>query len=245
MLVILQRSNSSESRCIRKLSMVKDNLNLIECDLADINKHTDHFINGAIPVGSVEFVNRVIELLKIPYYGFNSLDLIKFPIEFYRRNISIGNKSELNESPIFIKPVTTKLFSGFIYRGDNINSYSSEYELEQYNIFKNIPYDLLIYQSDLISIQAEWRCYITNGKVISICQYDDSVDDKVPSSKFISDCLKYIKTETLALDIGQLKNGKYVIIELNDAFAIGKYNGISDSDYFEFIKNRWNELYAK
>ena len=47
---------------------------------------------------------------------------------------------------------------------------------------------------------------------------------------------------SFALDLGILSTGEVAVIEVNDAFSIGKYNGIDDETYAKFLITRWEEL---
>ena len=237
-------SNTSESKSIRKLNMICDDITLVECTLSELHKHIDFLKTGAIPVGSVKFVNTVMELLEIQLPQFYTLNCTDIPRHFYGRQISTVNKSDVIKLPgYFIKPIEIKQFSGFIYRGSDVENYHTEYEREQFQQFQQLSMDVKLFQSEIVDILAEWRCYIHRGILIKTCQYDDGVDDRVLCSTFIDSVLEYLKGETLALDIGLLSNGKYVIIELNDAYAIGKYKELSDDAYLDFISTRWNEIF--
>lgn len=48
--------------------------------------------------------------------------------------------------------------------------------------------------------------------------------------------------KAFALDLGILSTGEVALVEMNDAFSIGKYNGISDETYAKFVITRWEEL---
>ena len=48
--------------------------------------------------------------------------------------------------------------------------------------------------------------------------------------------------KAFALDFGVLSTGEVALIEMNDAFSIGKYNGIDDETYAKFVITRWEEL---
>ena len=48
--------------------------------------------------------------------------------------------------------------------------------------------------------------------------------------------------KAFTLDLGVLSTGEVALIEMNDAFSIGKYNGISDETYAKFVITRWEEL---
>ena len=248
--IILQTgldTSTTESKAIRLLSMIRDDIILIECSFKDLPKHVEFLKEGAIPVGSVEFVNYVLRLLNIQLPQFHSLNDMKVPQYYYGRDIFIFKKHKIVKdyygTPFFIKPVAIKLFSGFVYKGDNIDAYTSEYDKEQFNQFNCLPPQTPIYKTGLLNITAEWRCYVLKGNLVSVCQYDDGVADIIPNQNFINSILKHFTGETLAIDIGLLDSGQYVIIELNDAYAIGKYKDISNKDYLDFIATRWYEIF--
>lgn len=48
--------------------------------------------------------------------------------------------------------------------------------------------------------------------------------------------------KAFALDLGVLSTGEVALIEMNDAFSIGKYNGIDDEAYAKFVITRWDEI---
>lgn len=260
--IILQINKDlvSESRCIRKLSMTRDDIKVYETKYEDLDKYKDLLLEGAIPVGSVEFTKYSMKLANINIPEFDCYIMDKYnksraDYDFHKRTIEIYNKIAIKQGifrfPIFIKPKETKLFTGFVYRGKLTGEYYddgekedySEHDKEQLEKYVKLSDETELYISDIINIKAEWRCYIKKGKLISVCQYDDSEEDLIPDSNFINKCIEKLGNSTLALDIGLLDNGEYVVIELNDAWAIGKYSGISDNDYFNFIVTRWEEIY--
>ena len=48
--------------------------------------------------------------------------------------------------------------------------------------------------------------------------------------------------KAFVLDLGVLSTGEVALIEMNDGFSIGKYNGVDDKAYAKFLITRWNEL---
>lgn len=48
--------------------------------------------------------------------------------------------------------------------------------------------------------------------------------------------------KAFVLDLGVLSTGEVALIEMNDAFSIGKYDGIDDETYAKFLITRWEEL---
>ncbi|MMZ69751.1 hypothetical protein D1872_326510 [compost metagenome] len=45
-----------------------------------------------------------------------------------------------------------------------------------------------------------------------------------------------------AVDFGVLSTGQTALVELNDGFSIGAYDGIEAGLYWEVIQARWQEL---
>jgi hypothetical protein len=245
--IILQINDnlSAERKCIKKLSMIRDDIEIYEIYYEDLDRYVDLLKTGALPVGSVEFTEYAMELANIKIPEFDCYDdSIKGLLGRKIYNERLFNIEHIinHHKELFIKPRQCKLFNGFIFRGYDYETYS-EHDLEQLKKLKII--DALkepLYCSEVINIIAEWRCYINKGKLITICQYDDSEEDLEPDKSFVDTCLNRIGNKTLALDIGMLDNGYFVVIELNDAWAIGKYQGISDKDYLDFITTRWSEI---
>ena len=143
--------------------------------------------------------------------------------------------------PIFVKPTKLKQFNGFVLKWFNTVMYD-KHDRDQLYILSNLSYKETVYVSPVVNFIAEWRIYVTKGKVVAVCQYDSGEEDLTPDENFVKLVSEKFPTETLAIDIGLLDNNQYCVVELNDAWSIGKYKGISDKDYFEFLTTRWNEI---
>lgn len=241
--IILQKSVEAtpESRCIHKLAMLDDSLEIIECCIKELVEFIDELYQGAMPVGSVEFVAYAMKLIGLQEPKFDC-----YPRTLsYERKISKINKYKLFDinPPFFVKPVKTKLFTGVVYKGDDLELYD-DYDREQLETLLKLKDDVVLYIADVVKFEAEWRCYIKNGKLVKTCQYDDNVEDLDPDIEFVNQCLAKLKYRTLALDIGLLDNDKYCVVELNDAWGLGKYYGIDDKDYLDILLTRWKEIVA-
>lgn len=229
---ILQKIDSAEIRAVSHYAATSDNIKVIYSEYSDLPMYIDELKQGAIPVGSVEFVQYVFKLMDIEQPKFDCYDDIIN--KFLKRQIVRSNLEYLIKNiihDVFIKPEKLKQFNGFVFKGLNHIGYDG-HDLEQITILKSLSCGTIIIQSEVVNFIAEWCCYITNGELKACCRYDDNEEDydfSMPEG-----LIDILKGKTIAADIGLMINGEYAIVELNDAWAIGKYKGISNRDYFEF-----------
>lgn len=119
--------------------------------------------------------------------------------------------------PIFIKPVTTKLFNGMILEKADLWNFE---EME-------------IYISDILNLENEKRVLITKDKQI----YSNGDIDETIKIKILERVTKYH-----VIDIAYCTNiGEWIIVENNPLFSIG-LNDINEEDYISFIINSWKNI---
>lgn len=156
------------------------------------------------------------------------------------------------KNPIFIKPKDKlKRFTGFVL--ETIDDLSN---------CKGAGNQTKIWCSEPVTFTDEFRCYlrkkwsglpISEGRVLTFGSFkkDYNSDDYLKVKEFITK----LPFETIsklpsacALDFGILSTGEVVLIEVNDAFSLGLYNGCNGMDepykanYCECLIERWNEL---
>lgn len=240
MKVILQKSNTAEIRSISQYAAICDGIEVIHSQYDDLQHYIDELKAGTMPVGSVEFVQFAMRLIGVKQPGFNP-----YPDEFYYgRGIRKGPAYKLfsRNEVTFIKPVQLKRFNGFVYRGMDGYAYDN-HDMEQLKQFISLPMSEEIYLSNVVNFVAEWRCYYLHGELLAVCRYDDNDEEYEVDDEFISSLQKHVNNATMAVDIGKLlDNDEFCVVECNDAWAIGKYNGISNKQYFEFLSARWDEI---
>lgn len=223
--------NSKECRAIRHLSAIRDDVKIT--NLVDKNN---------IPIGTVEFTKKYFMQIGIDIPIFTPYpDTI--PNNYYQRIIEIKTLETIFSDCIdcFIKPNELKQFNGFCFRG--LDFEYDNHDKEQIDVILNLNPNTKVYCSDIIDIDYEFRCYINNKEIIAICQYDSNDDYIIldTQQQTIKDILTYIPYNNFTLDIGII-NDNIIIIELNDAWAIGLYNGISNLDYLKLLDSRWQEI---
>lgn len=154
---------------------------------------------------------------------------------FLGRNIWVDTFDNVLSStqiwPIFVKPIRNKAFTGFVLR--------NETDVPRLRNTKNNEPVLC---SELVDFVSEYRAFVRYGNICDVRPYkgdwhvhfdSDVLDNAVLSFKSIpAGC---------ALDFGVTKDGRTLLIEVNDGFALGSY-GIDPIEYAKLLSARWSEL---
>lgn len=158
---------------------------------------------------------------------------------WFGRNIRLSTLGAVRESvsgahterPFFLKPVEHKLFTGHL--------------LERYSHFaetEDFPATTMVWVSEPVDFVSEWRCFVSGGRLVGIKHYlgDPWV---LPDKKSVIQ-MKYDFEQApsaYALDVGITEDGRTLLVEVNDAFALGNY-ALSSLTYSEMLIDRWQEL---
>lgn len=214
-----------------------------------------------LPVGTVEFVRAVMGVRGVAEpepMGYGAVS------NFLRREIREGVLFELGamEEPVFVKPVATKTFSGFVY-DPRLGSKTSEYQREQLEAIKHLKSSTRVWLSDMVEFACEWRYYVdASGHILAKARYDADGDDDAPEptaevvQSAIDSTVTYLESRgnahPFAIDVGVFTNGRTAVVELSDAWALGLYGhartpGGTDwkaEDYVDFLLQRWRSIVA-
>ena len=109
-----------------------------------------------------------------------------------------------------------------------------------------------VWCTEHLPVIAEFRAYVLSGQLRSVARYDDGEGpDEPPTSvlNFVQDVLSaYVKSGTapvaFALDVVLLTDGRAALLEVSDAWALGKYKECLATDYARMLLARWAELCA-
>lgn len=135
----------------------------------------------------------------------------------------------------FVKPADrAKLFTGFVLRP------GGDYWI------KHVPRREMVWRSDIVKWKVEWRFYVVCGQIKAKAFYhgDESV---MPDAAVVYEAVERLTAvkgfpKHYAIDFGVLDDGKTALVECNDGFAIGAYEGVPADVYFDMLKGRWDEL---
>lgn len=134
----------------------------------------------------------------------------------------------------FVKPVKSKAFTGKVIQSTQdligCGNYSEDYE---------------VICSETVDIRREWRCFIYYDRIYDIrpykgdyhYTYDPNVIDQI-----MDDFRKWKdRPMACAIDIGVTASKEMILVECNDAYALGSY-GLTDFKYAKFISARWSQI---
>jgi hypothetical protein len=242
--VVAAGGPSAEVRTVRQACLMEDIPVLAH---RGVNQHFRHGV--AMPVGSVEFVRSVMH-----DRGLDEPASISYPAAlaaFYGRSIW---KTRLDDAravpgPVFVKPVETKRFTGFVYTRDMPATEYDEHDGAQLLAMHSLPPGTQVWCAEPVKFVSEWRYYVLAGEVIGAARYDpDGADDAPGPSKAVLDLAIVQMSAARAptaygIDLGVLSDGRTSIVEVNDAWALGRYgNSVSPRDYLRLLWARWREI---
>lgn len=248
--LLIQTSGSYEARSMLALAY-KRNHRILRSSTSRLTNHLEALEQGAVPIGSVEFVRQAIALLVLktpPPLSYPA------PLRSYlHRQLDCIALYDLGrqQTNMFIKPAqSTKLFDGFIYSDTPAQDPSEErFRQEQRMVLTGLHPSTPLYTSTLVNFVSEWRIYVHKHKVIEQARYDDGPDNApAPSDKVISEMIRAYKKGgntpvAYSLDVGVLDSGETALVEVNDAWGLGLYRDLQDHDaYLAMLTDRWSEI---
>jgi len=154
---------------------------------------------------------------------------------FLGRDFREGFLGEIRDTPVpkgvFVKPQEHKVFTGFVYYGNRDRLRIATY-----------PDETPVYYSDVVDFISEYRCFVLDGDLLDVRIYkgDWSV---APNRKVVEAAVRSYKSgpRAYAIDFGITSDGKTLLVEANDGFALGSY-GLHYVTYARMIEARWEEL---
>lgn len=201
-----------------------NNIKFNRCSLDNIDNI--ELNNRDVPIGTVEFVRKILNRMNI-----KEPDNISYPLElmtFLNRHVYHDTYENV---PIgyFVKPVETKIFDGHIFTEKD----------------KSIHDRTPVWVSEPVKWLAEYRYYIVDGIIVGYGRYDDLENDFLPDINIVKSAIEIWKSSPIgySLDFGVLNNGKTALVEANDGWSLGYYQGsCSIEDYIKLIQKRWFEI---
>lgn len=180
---------------------------------------------SATPIGSVEWTRT-----HAVWVSVNLSEMPTYPAALWPwlgRTIRSGVFADAAPDE-FVKPMLCKAFTGAIRR-----------DVEGAGL---IAPGEPVWICEPVRFVAEWRLYILRGEVATWAQYGEG-DDADPDLAQVADMLAaWPGPAGWALDVGRLADGRQVLVEANDGWALGLYKGADQKAYLAVIAARWEEL---
>lgn len=202
----------------------------IECVLFTTNEELARRSREDIVVGGMLIMHHSLTELGIQPLDYNYPEELH---EYLGRNIrKVRLENVLKERlPVFIKPFEEKAAKGTI-----VNS------REDFAEYRYMDRDAIVFCSDVVHFQSEWRCFVRYKKILGIQHYAGD-SQKTPDQELMESAVRKYKEipAGCSLDFGVTDDGKTLLIEMNDGFAIGCY-GLDPVRYAKMLYARWAEL---
>lgn len=199
---------------------------------------TDKLKNGLIPIGTIEFVTKYLNL-KNP--SFTHKVPIEIPTylqtdEFLKRNYQIVDWTNIpRHGNYFLKDVThLKEFGSLVntlyWDIDELFNYEPKSKCDTTLVLNK---EHLYQVSSLLSIETEYRVYVINHKITAISCYEGSPLN-LPDLELLKKAVnliqfneKYLTSYTIDIAVG---NFGTAILEIHNFTSIGLYNAIWGSE---------------
>lgn len=154
---------------------------------------------------------------------------------------SISRNEEKWSAGYFVKPTRSKAFTGKIISSVadlvGCGNYSEDYE---------------VLVSEPLDICAEWRCFVMYDEIIDVRPYGTLMDRQRKSYRYhydaaaLNDMMNAFvgwdeRPAACSMDICVTREGKTLLVELNDAYSLGSY-GLPGIYYAKLISARWSQL---
>lgn len=234
MKILLQNSQSYESRAVVQAVAIIDGYELIRIDISDLEYYFEELETQiAVPIGSVEFIREAFRVS-----GINEPNIDPYPIElnsYLHRNVKTQPLWPFyfyKSKDVFIHPMIVKQFDGFVFKSRELNDYIEP---------TSVAVDTMIYVSDVVNFESEYRYYVQHKELVGFSRYDEHDNDLIPDLAVVTEAISKLSiVHPYVLDFGVLSTGETALVEYNDFWAIGLYSGsISNKKYLEMLVDRW------
>jgi hypothetical protein len=138
---------------------------------------------------------------------------------------------------VFVKPALGwKKFTGFVVE------FADDYRFG--GVSKNVP----VWVSEPLQFVSDWRAYIAHGEVLDVRFADHGGERSAePDYAAISEAVAQLvhggrAPAGFVIDFGVTADGLTALVEVNDGFSFGAYDGVSGEVYWAVTAARWQEL---
>jgi hypothetical protein len=235
-----------EGRVVMQYAMTAD-VPIHAARIESLEAHAQALREGAtVPVGSVEFVRAAMALAGIAEPPNLSYPEVLRP--WLHRRLERRTAGRVLGHH-FVKPTTTKLFTGFVIDTLGNPDHLSPHDREQCTAFLSLPPDTAVWISGPVTWLSEFRYYVVDGQICGKGRYDDGPDDMPdPDDVAVEQMAARMARApdapvAFSVDAGVLDSGETALVECNDAWSLGYYKGtLSHRDYWGMLSRRWQQL---
>ena len=207
--------------------------------------HAKHLLRGTVPltrdalvVGEVHVVEAALKQLGIqPTQEQCYPEVLR---SFLGRKVWASTMREVTAallkgamSEIFVKPRgRIKAFTGRMVDSSDVGS------------LMHHSASMPVWCGEIVSFASEHRAFVIRSEVKCVQQYGG--DERVADGEVIRDCVDRLTqsgtaASAYAIDFGVLRDGRTVLLEVNDGYSLGRY-GCAPEVYVDVLGTRWAEL---
>ena len=183
-------------------------------------------------VGGVSLTNRIMASygITIPEY-----DYPEELTDYLGRRIwtdTLDSVLSRPESwPVFVKPVKDKVFVGFVLQ--------TEKDIPR---LRHAGKEEPVLCSEPVEFRTEWRAFVRYGVIWDVRPYRGDWHAHYDSDVLDNAVRAYTGAPAgYAMDFGLTEDGRTLLVEINDGFALGSY-GLDPIQYAKLLSARWAEL---
>lgn len=193
-------------------------------------------------VGGIPFVKHALRQLGKPLPEHTPYpEVLRHLLyrEVYTPHSLYATKRWIDSSKrLFVKPADWKRFTGFVAE------FSTDYR------FNGVGNSTPVWASEPVNFISEWRVYVADDVILDTRFADFGGDRTIePDMKVICEAVELLAKNKAprgyVVDFGVLDTGETALVEMNDGFSFGAYDGVPAHVVLAVTVHRWTELISK
>lgn len=203
-----------------------------ECIMFNSYQELEYHALSELIVGGIEMIRKRLAHFNIypPTIDYPH-ELTSYLGRTIERSTMNTIASSPNLWPCFVKSVEQKRLTGKVIRSSHdlvgCGCAGEDYE---------------VYVSGALNIVSEYRVFVGCGEILG-CKHYAGNPMIFPDPTVIEEAVRLYESAPVSygIDFGVLETGETILIEVNDAWALGCY-GLQPHTYAKFLLKRWEEL---
>lgn len=100
--------------------------------------------------------------------------------------------------------------------------------------------------SDVVNFVSEWRCFIKHHALVGVKHYkgDWTISPSASQLEVAMTLGRKTMPDAYSLDLGVTSEGKTLLVEANEGYALGSY-GLASIVYAHFLEARWEQFFRR
>jgi hypothetical protein len=206
-------------------------------DIGDLENNRMELSKDTLVVGTIYCVRTALE--KLGCVPPDNLDYPECLYKYLGRKVWRTTMRWLREQyndvgdPVFVKPVRVhKAFTGYV-----VTRYRDLIPTARFDS------DMELWASEVVDFVAEYRYFVFEHQVVGVGHYrGDPL--RYPDPSIVTAAVRDYAPEApvaYCIDFGVDKDGRTLLVEVNDGFAFGTY-GLNSLVHVKMLEARWKEM---